>query len=120
MQSISFPNIFSGAKTNLVEDNKATLQNMRLLFHSDKGALFGDPYFGSKLKRYIFEQNNIILRDIIIDDILVLIQTFIPQVAVTRKDIKLVSDKATIYAEVNCINKLDNEPNLFRISLMTD
>lgn len=120
MYSIAFPDMFDSARTNLVTDSKATLQNIRLLLESVKGSLFGDPYFGTRLKSYIYEQNNVVLRDIIIDDILVALQTFIPQVIVKRKNIELVMDKNDIYATINCINKIDNEINLFQIKLTTD
>lgn len=112
--------MFNSASTRLVKDSSATLQNIRLLLESCRGSLIGDPYFGSKIKRYIYEQNNIILRDIIVDDILVLLQTYIPQISVRRKDIQLVSDMTAIYANISCINKIDNEVNLFQIKLTTD
>ena len=120
MISIAFPNMFNTASTRLVEGSKATLQNINLLLDSCRGSLLGDPYFGSKIKSYIYEQNNVILRDIIIDDLLVLLQTFIPQIQVSRNDIQLVSERASIYAVINCINKLDNEVNTFKIKLTTD
>jgi phage baseplate assembly protein W len=120
MYSIAFPNMFDGAQTNLVKDSSATIQNIRLLLESCRGSLLGDPYFGSKIKRYIYEQNNIILRDIIIDDILVLLQTFIPQIHITRKDITLISNKQDIFANINCINKIENEADMFQIKLTTD
>ena len=67
MYSIAFPNMFSTAKTNLVRDVDATMSNMRLLLASWKNSLIGDPYFGTNLKKFIYEQNNIVLRDLIID-----------------------------------------------------
>jgi phage baseplate assembly protein W len=120
MYSIAFPDMFDSARTKLVEDSKATLQNIHLLLESAKGSLFGDPYFGTRLKSYIYEQNNVVLRDIIIDDILVALQTFIPQISVKRKNIQLILDKNDIYATINCINKIDNEVNLFQIRLTTE
>lgn len=120
MISINFPKMFNSASTKLVEGSSATLQNIKLLLESCRGSLLGDPYFGTKVKRYIYEQNNVILRDIIIDDLLVALQTFIPQIHITRKDITLTSNRSTIYANVNCINKLDNEVNTFEIKLTTD
>ena len=120
MYSIKFPDMFSGAKTNLIEDSTATLSNIKLLLTSWKKSLFGDPYFGTNLKKYIYEQNNIILRDIIIDDIFVSLQTFIPQISLKRSDIKISLNKTEIYATINCINKIDNQPNMFEIKLNTE
>lgn len=120
MISIDFPNMFNSADTRLVQGSPATLQNIKLLLESCRGSLLGDPYFGTNLKRYVYEQNNVLLRDIIIDHILVALQTFIPQVHVKRNDIKLISDNVTIIATINCINKLDNTVNTFEIKLITD
>lgn len=120
MYSIDFPNMFESSRTRLVKDSKATLQNIGLLLDSVKGSLFGDPYFGTRLKSFIYEQNNIVLRDLIIDDILVALQTFIPQISVKRSNIELVLHRTDIYANINCINKIDNEVNLFQIKLTTD
>ena len=120
MHSISFPEMFSSAKTNLVEGREATMSNMRLLLASWKRSLFGDPYFGTNLKKFIHENNNIVLRDLIIDEIYVSLITFMPQVFVKRKDIVVDSDGTSVYATINCINKLDNEVNTYQIDLVTE
>ena len=120
MTSINFPNMFSGARTLLVKDSAATLQNIVLLLDSCKGELFGDPYFGAKLKTYIYQQNNIILRDVIIDDILVCLQTFIPQIGIERNDIELELQNETIFATISCINRIDGTTDLYRIKLIED
>lgn len=120
MYSIDFPNMLSSAKTNLIKDNKATLSNLRLMLASWKTSLFGDPYFGTNVKRFIFEQNNIILREIIIDDIYVSIQDFMPQVFVKRNDISITLKNNQVFCTINCINKLNNEVNLYTINLTED
>ena len=119
MYSIAFPDMFSSARTNLYEDHTATLSNTKLLLGSFKKSLFGDPYFGSKIKDFVYEQNNIVLQDLIIDDIYVAIKQFMPQVAIQRKDISIKSKNNSLYATINCINKLDNQPNMFQIELVT-
>ena len=67
MYSIAFPDMFSSAKTNLVEDHQASSSNLKLLLGADKTALFGDPQFGTALKKFFYEQNNMILKDLLID-----------------------------------------------------
>ena len=47
MYSIAWPNMFSGKGTKLVSDHDATVQNLKLMLLSDRGSLFGDPYFGT-------------------------------------------------------------------------
>ena len=117
MYSIDFPNMLSSAQTNLIQDNEATLSNYRLLLASWKTALFGDPYFGTNIKRFIHEQNNIILRDIIIDDIFVATQDFMPQIFLKRENIQITLKGNDVYCTLNCMNKVNNEVNLFEINL---
>ncbi len=120
MYSIAFPEMFNTASTKLAKDHEATVSNMRLLLASWKTALIGDPYFGTNLKKFIYEQNNVVLQDLIIDDIYLSLQTFMPQVYVTRKDITIRHDGVDIYTTINCINKLDNQPNMYEINLTTE
>lgn len=120
MYSIDFPEMFNGGVTNLIQDNEATMSNLRLLLASWKKSLFGDPYFGTNLKSLMYNQNNIILKDIIIDDIFISIQEFLPQVYIQRKDITLSLKGTEIFVNINCINKLDSELNSYEINLTAD
>ena len=43
-----------------------------------------------------------------------------PQVYLKRKDIVITHDKTDLYATINCINKIDNEVNMYQIKLTTD
>ena len=61
MRSIKFPKMFNTNSTNVWKSNEylsATTQNTILLLHTTRGELFGDPYFGLMLKRFMFDQNN--------------------------------------------------------------
>lgn len=80
MNCIGFPKMFSGNAAVVVSDEKnlATIECVDLLLHSEAGDLFGDPDFGIRLKRYIHNQNDFILRDILIDEIYTAIATFCP------------------------------------------
>ena len=99
--------MFSNASTNLVEGHESTSQNLILTLYAEKSSLFGDPYFGSNIKKMIFEQNNNVLRDILIDDIYTVISNFMPQVRVERKNIEIVFDNAIIYANLKLKNLID-------------
>ena len=55
----------------------------------------------------MFEQNNKILQDLIIDDIYTAILTFMPQLILDRKDIKVTSDRDTVYVNIKATNLLD-------------
>ena len=70
--------MFTSSKTLLVSDHEATFQNLKLLLESERESLFGDPYFGVLLKRFLYEKNNLILRDLVIDEIYTAIKTYIP------------------------------------------
>lgn len=117
MNSIAFPNMFSSTKTNLLSDREATMNNLQLLLLSDRWSLFGDPYYGTSFKRAIFEQNNVVIRDLIIDEIYNVILLFMPQLRVTRKDIKIVSRGAELIAEIKCTYREDGTSDLFALNM---
>lgn len=117
MYSIGWPKMVSNTSTVLVKDKSATLSNLKLLLASDKRSLFGDPYFGTNLKKLTFEQNNQILRDLVIDDIYTAIIDFMPQIWVRRSDITIRSERAKIYVEIRATNLLDYQTNLYTIDL---
>lgn len=119
MYSIAFPDILNSASTNLVSDYKATLSNLKLLLMSNKTSLFGDPYFGTNLTKYLFENNNAILRDLVIDDIYTNIATFMPQLVVSRNDIKVKQKNRQLYVELKAKNIIENVNNLYEIQLTT-
>lgn len=118
MKSIAFPIMFNNTSTKIVDGHDATLQNLKLLLLSDRGGLFGDPYYGTILKRLIFEQNNSILKDIVVDAIYTVILQFLPQIKVKRKDITIRQDGVDISVNIKAVNMLDFTPDLFNISLM--
>lgn len=118
MYSLDFPDMFTNTHTNLVKDHDATWSNLRLLLLSNRRALFGDPYYGSSLQRLLYEQNNNVLKDIVIDDIYTTIITFMPQITLTRKDIDIIMDKETVYINIKCTNLLDFKTNTYTLNLM--
>ena len=56
--SIKYPDMFRSASTKTIAGSEATLQNLKTLLLTEKGSLFGDPYYGTNLKKLLFEQNN--------------------------------------------------------------
>lgn len=118
MRSIAFPNFLNNTATKIYEDHEATSSNLKLLLLSNKDGLFGDPYFGANIKKLMFEQNNYVLRDIIIDDIYTAILTFMPQVLVKREDIQIESSNRNVYITIKALNLLDYIVDTYNISLM--
>ena len=120
MYSFAWPEMFNSAGANLYKDKEAIKSNLLLLLKSQLKTLFGDPGYGTKLKEIIFETNNYILRDIIIDELFSSIQTFMPQIFVTRNDIYITSYKTDVIAQINVTYKLDNTSDLYHINLTSD
>jgi phage baseplate assembly protein W len=120
MKSIRFPDMFNSNSTKVVKDLDATKQNTILLLCSEKGELFGDPYFGIRLKRYIYEQNNYILKDIIIDEIYTQLALFMPQLKVVRSDIKITQDKTKLYCSFKATNQIDFTTDMYSLVLYNE
>lgn len=119
MYSISFPKMFTSSRTLLYSDHEATLSNLKLLLQSERASLLGDPYFGTVLKRIIFEQNSNVLRDIIIDEIYTSIITFMPQIKLSRSDISVEARDYDVYATIRGLNLIDYKTDMFSINLTT-
>lgn len=117
MYSFNFPEMIGSTTSKLLKDKEAVKSNLRLLISSERLSLFGDPYFGTALKRAIFEQPNALIVDLLIDEIYTAIITFIPQVYIERQNITIYNKGSTLYAELNYIYKPDNTSDLYIISL---
>jgi phage baseplate assembly protein W len=111
--------MFGKVNTKVVADHEATLQNLKYLLSSEQGELLGDPYFGVKLKRYLFDQNNYVLKDILIDEIYTQVATFMPQLRISRKDIEIEQDGTTLNCSIKAINLLDYTTDMYNIVLLT-
>jgi len=105
-------------KTNI--KNNATKQNLKLLLLSEQGDLFGDPEFGIRLKRYIYNQNDYILRDLIIDELYEKLAIFMPQLLVNRKEITIEQDKRKLYAHFKATNRLDFTTDMYNLNLLEE
>lgn len=125
MRTIKFPKMFYPNRTRVWKSSEhldATKQSTNLLLHTTRGELFGDPYFGLMLKRYLFDQNSYILRDAIIDMIYTQLAIFIPQVKVKRDDIEIIQDreKGKLYCNFSGINQIDYTHNTYNLLLFDE
>ena len=125
MRTIKFPKMFNTNSTNVwnaSEYVEATKQSTKLLLQTTRGELFGDPYFGVMLKRYMFDQNNYILRDAIIDIIYTQLAIFIPQIKVNRNDIEIIQDrqKGKLECKFSGISQIDYTHNTFNLLLLNN
>ena len=117
MNSIGFPKMFNANSTIVKTGEDATKTCLHLLLSSEQG-LFGDPDFGVRLKRYTFEQNNYILRDIIIDELFTKIVMFCPQLYLERKDIKITQQGSKLYVHIKALNREDYATNTYDLELL--
>ena len=120
VKSISFPNMIKHNRVQTVDNREATLQNIKLILSSEKGEFKFDPYFGIRLKRYFFEQNNYVLQDLLLDEIYEQLVTFVPQVIIRRNDISFQKERATLHITIKCINREDFTPNTYNLVLMEE
>lgn len=120
MFSIAFPNIFNGSKVNLYRDYDAIKSNLTALLASDRGALFGDPFYGTKLKTLLWNQAyDPIVRDLIQDDIFQAIYSYMPQITVYRNDIQVSVVNNVVQASIRVRSDSGIESNLYNIQLLT-
>ena len=123
INSIQFNNIFNKTSSNILTDKDATTQNLVLLLNTEKGTFKSDPDFGVNLKRYLFNPNHLLLKDILIDEIYTQIAIFIPQLKVNRKDISVIIDdtvKGKMCIKIRGVNQLDLTTNMYQINIYTD
>lgn len=123
INSIQFNNIFNKTSSNILTDKDATTQNLILLLNTEKGTFKSDPDFGVNLKRYLFNPNHLLLKDILIDEIYTQIAIFIPQLKVNRKDISVIIDdtiKGKMCIKIRGVNQLDLTTNMYQINIYTD
>ena len=125
MRSIKFPKMFNTNSTRVWKSSEhlqATKQNTKLVLSCERGELIGDPYFGLLLRHFMFNQNNYVLRDQLIDMIYTQLAVFIPQVKVERKDISVYQDreKAKLYCKFKGINQIDYSLNTYSLVLLSE
>lgn len=119
MNAVRFPDMIISNKTAIVNDKDATMQNLETLLLSNKYTLLGDPYFGSNIERLLYESNNIILQDIIIDDIFTAINNYMPQIRVLRNNITVTSNGNNVTVNIRAQNMLDYSFDEYSIRLLT-
>lgn len=120
MNCIGFPKIFKGNSTIIETGIKASKVCVYLLLNSEKGELFGDPNFGIRIKRYTFEQNNYILRDILRDEIFEQLLIFCPQLYMEKPDIEIKQTGNKLVAEIKALNRIDYTTSIYNLVLLQE
>ena len=117
MYSFAFPNMITSCRTNLIKDHEATMSNLRLLLGSNQGGLLGDPQFGTTLTRMFFEQNDDLIKELVVDEIYTTIETFLPQFKVKREDITVEPYKTGVRIGVKGVNLIDYQLDTFDVAM---
>jgi phage baseplate assembly protein W len=123
MRSLQFPKMFNINNTNVHNSSNydtSTRQNLMLLLESCRGTLLGDPYFGNNLEQYLFEQNNYVLKDIVIDLIYTQIVSFIPQLKVERRDIDVIQDavRGQLIIRITGVSMIDFKVHTYSLNML--
>lgn len=123
MRSLKFPQMFNINTTNVsasTEYDASTRQNSLLLLESCRGSLLGDPYFGNALEQYLFEQNDYVLKDIVIDLIYNQIVNFLPQIKVDRRDIDIIQDavRGKLICKFTGVSQIDYKVYTYSLNLL--
>lgn len=117
MYSFNFPSMLDSSTAKLNSKKEAVRSNLLLLLQTEQGSLFGDPYFGTQLKKYMYEQSSSIVPDLIIDTVLTAIIEFIPQVYIRREDIELSTDGKDLFLKLKYVYIPDNSEDIYTINL---
>jgi phage baseplate assembly protein W len=120
MNSFSFPDMINKTSGRFIEvsGRDATAQNLRLLLLSSKTSLLGDPYFGTNLKKLLFNPRDIVIKDLVIDEIYTAVSIFMPEITITRNDIKIEEQMGKLIVSINAIHNNSMARSLFTIPLL--
>lgn len=119
MYSIAFPDIFNGSTVNLYKDYDAIKSNLKNLLYSNKGGLFGDPYYGTNLKHILFDQAaEDIAKELIKDDIYEAILSYMPQTTIDRDYIDVNIQNTFVSVTIKVKNDLGIVSDLMQIKLL--
>lgn len=117
--TISHPTCFdiSTGKTLTVSSYTSINQCLGLLFTSAKGELLSDPDFGTNLFAYILEPNDLMLRDMVVDDILYAVNKYEKRITMSESDINITSTRDYVVISVNYFIKKTGDTETFEVTL---
>lgn len=117
--TIKCPNCFkvSTGNTQVLTDSKSINNRLGLLLLTSKGELLGDPNYGTNLMRYIYENNNYILHDSIVEEILTAVDTYEPAIYLSADDITITPHDNKVDISIAYYIKNTGELEIFELSL---
>lgn len=102
--TFNFPEMFDidTGKTKMISGLKATNSNMGLLLRTSIFEIFGDPSTGSRLREYLFTPNMDLIRDIIKDHIMNILEKKQTDVQVIFLDVfSYEGDENTVHIQID-------------------
>lgn len=120
--AVSFPNIFNKSTINLKKDGDAIRQDLILLLSSNKGGLYGDPWFGTAIKPILWDQNHeTIMTELTRDEIFESIYSYMSEnVGIERQDIAITIVDNYVNVEINLSVYSNKENDMLNISLLNE
>lgn len=119
--SISFPDIFNGSTVNLEKDYNAVKSNLILLLGSNKGGLYGDPWFGTEIKSVLWDQaHKNLITQLVRDNIFQSIMSYMPRVDINRDDIGIQIYDNYVNVTINLSAYSSRENDLLQIKLLNN
>lgn len=102
--TFNFPEMFDldTGKTKMISGLKATNSNIGLLLRTSIFEIFGDPSTGSRLREYLFTPNMDLIRDIIKDHIMNILEKKQTDVQVIFLDVfSYDGDENTVHIQID-------------------
>lgn len=120
--SISFPDMFNKSHVNLENGYDAIRQDLILLLGSNKGGLYGDPWFGTEIKSILWDQaHNDIAIKIIQEQVYESIYSYMPNnVTINSDDIVVNIIDNYVNVQINLSAYSNKENDMLSISLLNE
>ncbi len=122
-KSFTHPNMISN-RTGMFKESthkELVMQNIKLLLNTSKGEFFGDPFFGTSIRKLLFNPNDFVIKDLVIDDIASAIAQYVKEVTVNRSDIRIEQDKrGVINIKFPVYYNIDGTNNILSISIVNE
>ena len=101
--SITHPKMFSVINGNTDIDKLDTSINrsIALILLTAKGEVFGNPEFGSDIRKFLFESYNDNLKELIIDEIIDSVSKWEDRIIINRSDISIEQEDLALKIHIS-------------------
>lgn len=101
--SITHPKMISITNGNVDIDKLDTSINrsIALILLTGKGEVFGNPEFGSNIRKFLFDNYNDNLKELIIDEIIDSVSKWEDRIIINRSDISIEQEDLTLKIHIS-------------------